>query len=145
MNVNFYICTDDRRKVNKSISTVNTINCNIKERCSLDSPVLIIAKENFRNWKDANYCYISEYGRFYYIENVIVETATRIEIHCKCDVLMSFASNIRALMGVITRQENIYNDFISDNKAPIRAERIISYHQVGNVNGTSILLTVNGG
>ena len=52
MNVNFYICTDDRRKVNKSISTVNTINCNIKERCSLDSPVLIIAKEKNKSSRE---------------------------------------------------------------------------------------------
>lgn len=145
MNVNFYVCNDDKRKVNKNISPTSSVNCKVKDNCTLDNPVIILDKDSVPNWVTSNYCYISDFRRYYFIEDVTLMTGGRIAIKCKCDVLMSFSGSIRSLNGVIERQEYLYNDYITDNNAPVRSERLISYHQVGSVNGSSILLTVTSG
>lgn len=145
MNVNFYVCNDDKRKVNKNLSPVNSITCKIKDNCTLDNPVLIIEKDSLPNIATSNYCYISDFARYYYIHDITLMTGGRIAVKCRCDVLMSFSGSIRSLNGVIERQEHLFNDYIVDEKAPVRSERLISYHQVGSVTGSSILLTVTSG
>lgn len=142
MNVNFYVCTDDKRKVTKNLTPLNSLTCNIKDKSSLKNPSLILSKKSFNSINNCNYCYISDFGRYYFIENITLLTAERVLIECKCDVLMSFNGGIRSLNGMIDRQENLHNPYIIDNSVPIRSERIVSYHKIGALEGNSILLTV---
>lgn len=147
MLVNFYSCSDDMRKVNKQLNAIKeSLECKIKDECSLEAPYLLLHKSSLTNISRTNYCYIGDFGRYYYIKNINTLKGQLIEVSCICDVLMSFRNEIRALSGMILRQESITNPFIVDEKLPVRTNRIISYKYVGDLgNSNGIALTVNAG
>ena len=61
----------------------------------------------------SNYAYISEFGRYYYITNVVC-VGDLFEVHMHVDVLMSFKSGIRSNNAVVSRQEKTYNLYLQD-------------------------------
>ena len=62
-----------------------------------------------------NYCYISEFRRFYYITDCIVRTGNIQEISLKVDVLQSFETQIKNCRAVVERQENHGNNYMQDS------------------------------
>lgn len=62
----------------------------------------------------SNYIYIEEFGRYYYITNIISTHNSLWELHCHVDVLMSFAELIKQQVAVVARQESTYNMMLDD-------------------------------
>lgn len=62
----------------------------------------------------ANYIHIPEFNRFYFITNITSIKNNLWQIDCKCDVLMSYAAEIRDLHAIVERQENVFNKYIPD-------------------------------
>lgn len=146
MNITLYENYSDNRTVTKNITPLKTIPCKLKNDCTLTNPIIIISKESLNNWVSANYAYIDIFKRYYYINDVKLMTAERIEINLKIDVLMSFADQIKSISGVIDRQEFLTNSYITDEKLPIRSKRTISYKKIGSLgNSSTIVLTATGG
>lgn len=106
--------TSDRRDLRKSYNLGNSIACEIKEARSITKPVFIVGtdKINF----GYNYLYCSNFGRYYFIDNMTVEPGQRIAIHCSVDVLETYKSGIQALSVNVIRQENQYKDYLPDSK-----------------------------
>ena len=106
--------TSDRRDLRKSYSLGNGIACEIKEARSITRPVFIVGtdKINF----GYNYLYCSNFGRYYFIDNMTVEPGQRIAIHCSVDVLETYKSGIQALSVNVIRQENQYKEYLPDSK-----------------------------
>lgn len=72
----------------------------------------------------ANYAYISEFGRYYYINNIITDTAKRVHLDFTVDPLMSFASQIRQCTAQIIRLEDVGAPTeIPDSKLPVVPSR----------------------
>lgn len=146
MVVNFYTSFDDKRKVNKLLNTITSLQALVKDESSLNAPTFVLSQSSLTNISRCNYCYCSVFNRYYFINNIKQMKGQCIEVYAKCDVLMSFNSEIRALSGMIVRQENITNPFIIDERIPVRTKRVISYKSVGNIgNESGIALTVNAG
>ena len=61
----------------------------------------------------SNYAYITEFGRYYYITNIVC-VGDLFEVHMHVDVLMSFKGDIRSNSAVVSRQENVYNLYLQD-------------------------------
>ena len=67
----------------------------IKEDCDISSPVITLScpkDSNSNNIIDFNYCYITEYSRYYFINSITFGMGDIITISCSCDVLYSFMS-----------------------------------------------------
>ena len=64
----------------------------------------------------ANYVYIPEFKRYYYINDIIVVTNALIQINTDVDVLMSFKDDILNLDAFIGRNEYNYDDTLVDDK-----------------------------
>lgn len=106
--------TSDRRDLRKSYSLGSNIACEIKEARSITRPVFIVGtdKVNF----SYNYLYCSNFGRYYFIDNMTVEPGQRIAIHCSVDVLETYKSGIQALSVNVIRQEKQYKEYLPDSK-----------------------------
>lgn len=106
MNIYFYNCMDDHRKVHKTLNNTNlidTLSGTIKDNCLISDPVIEVAYS--ANLMNANYMYIPEFGRYYFIKSI--ETGMqRLFISAHVDVLMSFEGDIDKLTCVIERQED---------------------------------------
>lgn len=50
-----------------------------------------------------NYIYCSEFGRFYFVKNIAVDTAGRINITCAIDVLQTYSAAIKNCRATVIR------------------------------------------
>lgn len=115
MTITFYKNLSDNVVVDKNITQIgNAQSGTLREACSIIDPV--IKFEDFTDFDitATNYCYIEEYGRYYYINNIVTITDKLYEIHCHVDVLKTYASGIRSNSAVISRQEKQYNLYLQD-------------------------------
>lgn len=116
MTVKFYKNHSDKIVVDKTIVQCgDTItDAVIKEDVSITDPVFLLKDYTGFNVATANYCYIDDLVRYYYITDIIVIDQTLYEIHCHVDVLMSFKSGIRSNKAVISRQQSLRNLYLND-------------------------------
>lgn len=84
-------CNDDVRKLNKSFSGTG-VSCRIKEPCDILYPTIIVDYNS--SFANANYVYIPEWGRYYFIDNITVAPGHTMMIHCVVDVLNSWKNSI---------------------------------------------------
>lgn len=55
----------------------------------------------------SNYCYCSEFGRYYFIESVEALAGGHCLYHCHVDVLYTYSAQIKGLTCFVTRNEDI--------------------------------------
>lgn len=55
----------------------------------------------------SNYCYCSEFGRYYFIESVEALAGGHCLYHCHVDVLYTYSAQIKELTCFVTRNEDI--------------------------------------
>lgn len=105
MLLNLYITTDDMRVLNKTLTLVKNISAIPVEGVSILTPKFIIEYDT--DIKNANYCYISELSRYYFINEIVLLTGNRIQLNCTVDVLKTYANDLKNCLAVITRSESI--------------------------------------
>ena len=111
MTLKLYKNYSDKIVVDKSITQVGAdISGTLREDCSIIDPVIAI--EGLSDMS-VNYAYITEFGRYYYINNIVCK-GNLFELQMHVDVLKSFAGGIRSNSAVIARQEKNYNLYLSD-------------------------------
>ena len=125
MTVHLYNNSADNTILDKGnyLSTVRpNINADVKGSCSVEHPVLILDYAGV----DFNYVYIPAFSRYYYVTEIVVNTAGRVMISCQSDVLYSFKDSIKILSVMVTRNEKEFNNALTDNMLPIKSCR--EYH-----------------
>lgn len=82
---------------------------------SIIDPVIVVqASSPGFHANKSNYIYVEEFGRYYYITNIISTANTLWELHCHVDVLMSFKDQIKEQTAIVSRQESKYNLYLDD-------------------------------
>lgn len=145
MTVTFYVVEDDNRVVNKNLGepvlTLSTVKC--KEDVDILNPVLEL--KNDTNLMNANYFYVDTWERFYYITDKETNNLG-LFITGHVDVLKTYNTEIRALQGVVGRNESKYNTYIPDEKMKISSDINVMTipFPYGFSNTDELLLAVNG-
>ena len=122
--VNFYTSTANPKKLDKTgditiIGTAKTINA--KHQIDIISPVFTV--DYNADLLAANYCYIAEYGRYYFC-TIATDTAQKITATCTVDPLFSFATAIKNCPCTVVRSESAGVNNVIDNKLPIDSRKI---------------------
>lgn len=75
----------------------------------------------------ANYCYIPEWSRYYYIRDIsIINTGLwRLSLHV--DVLMSHRDDITNITCICTRNRDVYNSYLIDDRVPLQNNYNVQY------------------
>ncbi len=113
MEVRFYNNTSDNIVANKNISLVDTKQCVLSGENVKESPRIIT--EYSANLLNANYCYIADLGRYYYVSGHELLSGGRMAFNTKTDLLKTCLSDIRNSTGTATRTGNKQNNDITDN------------------------------
>lgn len=142
VTVKFYTISDDNKVVSKTLGTATEYECTIKETTDVTAPVLRI--QTTSNLSGFNYCYIERYGRYYYVDRIETTPTGLWMLHCRCDVLMSYKTQIRALTGTLERSENTFNAYLNDNQYKALSYRKVVTKQFPNAidDDCFILMTV---
>lgn len=119
--VDLYYNGDDVHDLNKSITLVASgVQCDLKAPVDRAHPEITIAATDA--YDKANYAYIAEFGRYYYL-NAIVKNNQIISYQGKSDPLMSFKTGIKAAPAVIARNPWHFDKYLPDTEMPIEARK----------------------
>lgn len=114
MTIKFYTNLSDKVVVDKNITQIGSdVTGTLRENCSVIDPVIKFEQVVGANLTSANYAYIQEFGRYYFINNIKC-VGNLYEVYMHVDVLKTYASGIRSNSAVIARQENNYNLYLQD-------------------------------
>lgn len=89
MKLKIYNNNSNGNVINKNIAFINELEFNLKSDNSIIQPILIL-----KNYIGGNYCYIDEFKRYYYINDVRVLKGGLYELHLNVDVLMTYKDTI---------------------------------------------------
>ena len=120
------VCTEDPRKVDKrqnfEASVPAQISVEVKENCSIMHPQLILTS-SLVQLSRYNYLHIPEWGRYYWIDDLIAMPGSRIEIRCKEDVLTSNADDILGLTAYAARSESRQSKMLYNSDYHLQQDR----------------------
>ena len=105
MTVTLYTTTDDARTVNKTITSVKSVTATPTEPMNILRPSLIVNKDS--DVMSANYAYISELNRYYYINNVELLHGERVLLSCSVDVLKTYSAALADCECIVSRSESV--------------------------------------
>jgi len=89
MKLKIYNNNSNNNVINKNITLVNELDFNLKSDNSILQPILVL-----KNYVKGNYCYIDEFNRYYFINDVRLLTGGLYELHLDVDVLMTYKTEI---------------------------------------------------
>lgn len=154
MSIQLANVSDHIKKIQKSVALGSSISCNFKDSVNMLNPDVLIDKNNYAG---ENYCYISDFQRYYFITDYTYTTGGIVILHCKCDVLKSHSTDILQTEQMIIRYNNkdfykMENNYIKDTKIPLMPKKLdtkVINTNVGEINNLSnmlyFVLTTMGG
>ena len=143
MNIYLYKTADEQNRLNKTLSDAITLTGALREECDILSPEIKI--ESRANLAAYNYCYIPEFGRYYFAEFKIIRTGLWT-VSCSVDVLMSYKDGIKALPAIAGRNAAKNNYYLNDEKQQVYANaRVQTKLFPTGFSGATYILTTAGG
>lgn len=101
----------DDNVLDKILSPIRTVTGTLKTATSILSPVIEMSGDIPVN---ANYMYISTFGRYYFIDDIRSTGSGRFEISAHVDVLTTYANEIRSCDAIVARQAYNWNLYVDD-------------------------------
>lgn len=134
-------------KIGKTLSEGLNFSVTLKDGTSILRPTLILASTSQAPIIGYNYMYISDFGRYYFIDDVKSIHNNMWEVSAHVDVLETYKTAILANSAVIKRQQNLYNLYLDDpefktyNNSRVQTKRF----PANSFNKTlSYMLVING-
>ena len=115
MNVTLISGASKRRNSTRQPAPGASFSCVLKEGTSVMRPHFLLTTVNW-NW---NYAIWD--GRYYYVTDIVSETATIFRVECKLDVLATFKTQIGNYETLISRAASDQNYDVIDSVYPAKA------------------------
>ena len=126
MTLALYENKSDEIVLDKNITTLATYNGYMKNESSILNPIVRIEGAfNIGNLVNANYMYLPDYRRYYYITDISQIRANLVEITGRVDVLMRFKDEIRLCSGIVRKNANEYNVYLDDGSLKVYQNKLI--------------------
>lgn len=152
IHVTIYQNTNDRKKIKKTLGAAlaGPLECVLKESSSIVNPVILIRTTDLVGALTlANYAFIPEFSRYYFIDDIIATPGQAVELRLTCDVLKTYASVLLSNKFEIARSETLYDDYYIDTEKALQNRKTVYYHILGhitqNTTGKKYAITVAGG
>jgi len=113
-SIQLYTNSSPSNFVTKTITPITAVTGVLRDGCSIVDPVIEIEAVEADIISKANYLYIEEFGRYYYITDISTSVNGLWGLACHCDVLMTYSSQIKSQKAVLSRQENLRNMYLDD-------------------------------
>ena len=113
--IKLYTNTSPRNFVTKSITQVGTdLTGDLRQETSIVKPAIMIELDSVP--ANVNYMYISDWGRYYFIEDIISIRKGLWELRGTVDPLYTYATELKNCNGVTHRAESelAYNTYLDD-------------------------------
>lgn len=107
MKLYLYSVNDGDNVISKSLGKSIEIDMMLKSDTDIINPVILLETISGVDFIEFNYCHIPELGRYYFITTIQNVNNRLWNLHCECDVLMTYkqdilSSNARLWRGIKT-------------------------------------------
>lgn len=114
MNITLYNNASDKRTLNKYLTSIQVLNAvQATDEIDMINPSFIF--DYNISYLNANYIYVAEWSRYYFITNRTCQMGDHIKIDCAIDVLMSFKSSILNANVIADRSSSHFDPYMVDN------------------------------
>lgn len=144
MDLVFYMNASDPETIGKSLTAVTTLSGYLKNDCDIINPRIVVENTGMIN---ANYCYIAEFGRYYYIDRQTIMSNHKVMLEMSVDVLESFKTQINALSCIIDDSTTQNDKYINGEQWKTKVKtttHIVNFPSGLNNDGAFILITAGG-
>ena len=115
MVVKLYKTLSEDNKLDKELTLVKEIGINLLIRSNVTSFDFSLSGDVV----DVNYMYIPAFGKYYFLKSPTIERNGYTSFRAEEDVLMTYRDQIRQETGIVLRQENEGNLYITDSTFPV--------------------------
>lgn len=105
----------ENNKVHKTLTNIVSKTGSLRESTSIVNPKILV-QGDLASLRNCNYMTISDFGRSYFVTDIVAVGKGVVELTGHCDVLSSFSSQILSNRAVVLRQENSFNRYLNDSK-----------------------------
>lgn len=143
--ISLFKTASENNRVVKVLTDERAVYGEFRQQTSVLSPKIQI--ETNVNIVLYNYCYIPVFKRYYYIVDITSVRMNVWEVSMRCDVLMSYSAQIKALRPIIEREEVGQSAGLVDNDLPININKKVQkfYFPNGFTKDIQYVLTTSGG
>ena len=142
MTILFYSVSDRKSRLSKTLGTATSVTGTLREPCSLTDPEILIESATVPSW---NYAYISDFGRYYFIESVVAAQNKLYKLKLHVDVLMSYkgvkngasSTGIYGLTCYVDRAESTLMSDQAETYVPINATTTVDTSATATESGSS--------
>ena len=115
MKILLYNTLSEENKVDKELTLVREIDINLLIRSNVTSFDFSLSSEI----SNVNYMYVESWGKYFFLKSPTIERNGYTSYRAEEDVLMTYKDQIRQESGIILRQENEGNLYITDSTFPV--------------------------
>lgn len=125
MKVYIYKTESEKNKLNKNLELIKEVDIKLLASTDILKPVVELAHIPIEEITTANFMYIPDFNRYYFIDNIELRNNGNVFISGSVDVLMSYMDGILNLKGTVKRAESLKNGYILDEHY-----KSVSYSQI---------------
>lgn len=113
--ISLFKTNSENNRVVKTLTDEKQLSGELRNQTSVLNPSIRI--ESADNISSYNYAYISEFGRYYYITDIVSVRTKCWVVSLRCDVLMSYKDEIQGLNVILdnTQETGLSNYLASPN------------------------------
>lgn len=113
--ISLFKTNSENNRVVKTLTDEKQLSGELRNQTSVLNPSIRI--ESADNISAYNYAYISEFGRYYYITDIVSVRTNCWVVSLRCDVLMSYKDEIQGLNVILdnTQETGLSNYLSSPN------------------------------
>ena len=144
--ISLFKTASENNRVVKVLTDEKQLSGELRNQTSVLNPTIRI--ESSDNISGYNYCYISEFGRYYYITDIVSVRTNCWVVSLRCDVLMSYKDEIQSMNVILnnTQETGLSNYLASPNwVSSVKTKTDIKVFPSGlSEQGEFILITAGG-
>lgn len=145
MNITLYVNNSEKNKIGKNLTNDFSLSGTLRDATNIINPVILIELNEIGYY---NYCYISNFNRYYFITDITVIRTGLFAIYLMVDVLESFKTEIKNLSVILLNTQNVgINNYLPSQVFRNNVKSItdiINFPSGLNDSGEFILITAGG-
>lgn len=117
MNIKLLSYPQPKNSVKKSYTTWANLTGSMRDSLNVVNPVFLV--QATEQYDKANAVYCEELDRYYFITGKEWIRTGLLAISCHVDVLVTYQGDIWNNSGIISRNSNLFNGYLPDNKQKV--------------------------
>lgn len=141
MTIKFYKNHSDNFEVPKNLTDEVQKTGTLREETEIMKPTILMEFDP----RPYNYCYIEDFGRYYYITGIESVRNGLWRVSCNRDPLQSFWEDIKNAPIITERSGTSANAFIKDDKRRFLQYTEPQYYPIGDIGDSYSMVMVASG